>query len=241
MAAPPQADSTAILLSLEAVERERDRRKAQPRLAERVVALKAYQQARFLHSYPDLLSDPRHAAAARFFLEELYGPRDFSVRDAQFARIVPTVVRMLPPEIVRTVAMLAELHALSESLDSAMGEALDSPAVDAAGYVHAWRATGRMPDRERQIEFTVAVGEALDRYARRPMLAASLRMMRVPARAAGQSDLQQFLESGFATFKEMGRADTFLKTIAQRERAFAARVFAADVPGSAQTVSGQFP
>ena len=58
--------------------------------------------------------------AARFFLDDLYGPRDFSERDAQFARIVPALVRLFPHEIVGTVQALAALHALSERLDSAM-------------------------------------------------------------------------------------------------------------------------
>ncbi|MBA3592136.1 hypothetical protein, partial [Methylibium sp.] len=201
MATPQQTEYATILLNLEAVERERICRGAQPELADRVSALKAYQQSRFLHSYQDLLADPRHAAAARFFLEELYGPGDFSQRDKQFVRIVPAVVRLFPPEIVQTVAKLAELHALSESLDTAMGVALDSRAIDAQTYVRAWQACGRPPDRERQIALTIAIGEELDHYTQRPMMMMSLRMMRAPARAAGLANMQRFLEEGFDTFK----------------------------------------
>ena len=74
MSTPRQTEAATILLSLEAVERERIRRTTDPELAERVAALKAYQQSRFLHSYQDLLADPRHTAAARFFLEKLSAP-----------------------------------------------------------------------------------------------------------------------------------------------------------------------
>lgn len=239
MSTPQQTEPTTILQSLEAVERERNRRNAQPELAERVAALKAYQQARFLDSYPDLLADPRHTAAVRFFLEELYGPADFSQRDKQFARIVPAVIRLFPPEIVQTVAKLAELHALSESLDTDMGIALDSPAIDAARYVRAWQACGRAPEREQQIALTISIGEALDLYTRRPMMTMSLRMMRAPARAAGLGELQQFLEDGFNTFKAMRGAQDFLRTIADRERALAARLFGVDAEEFRS--SGQFP
>lgn len=239
MSLPRQTDPAAILLSLEAVGRERACRDAQPELAERVLALKTYQQSRFLHSYPDLMADTRHEAAARFFLEELYGPRDFSQRDAQFVRIVPAVVRLFPPEIVHTVGLLAELHALSESLDTEMGATLETPVIDAAAYVSAWQATGRAPDRERQIALTISIGEALDRYTRRPMMTMSLRMMRAPARAAGLRDLQQFLERGFETFKAMRGAADFLQTIAERERAFVARLFSAS--GAVHIPSGQLP
>jgi len=50
---------------------------------------------------------PRYGPAAHFFLEELYGPRDFADRDTQFARVVPALVRLFPREIVATVAILA--------------------------------------------------------------------------------------------------------------------------------------
>lgn len=222
LAAPP-----AILASLAEVEAERARRAADPPLAERVQALKAWQQARFRTHYADLLQSPRHGPAARFFLDELYGPRDFSRRDAQFARIVPAVGRLFPAEIVHTVATLGALHALSESLDSAMGAALAGPAIDPEAYVRAWQAVGRPGCRERQIDLTLQVGSSLDRYTRMPMLTASLRMMRGPARAAGLGELQHFLETGFEAFKAMRGADEFLGTIGQRERRFVAAQFAA--------------
>lgn len=239
MATPQQTASTTIVLDLEAVERERTHRAAQPALAERVLALKSYQQSRFLHTYADLVADARHAAAARFFLDELYGPGDFTQRDLQFARIVPTVARLFPSEIVQTVAQLAELHALSESLDTTMGVTLDSAAIDAPRYVRAWQVCGRAQDRERQIDLTIRIGEALDLYTRRPMMTTSLRMMRTPARAAGLGDLQRFLENGFETFKAMRGAGHFLQTVAERERAFAVRLF--EMRSTTHLSSGQFP
>ena len=75
----------------------------------------------------------------------------------------------------------------------------------------------------------LAVGRALDRYTRNPLLRHSLRLMRTPAKAAGLSALQQFLETGFDTFREMDGADEFLGTIATRERDLAARLFAIDL------------
>ena len=82
------ASAAPILAALEAVERERAARDQDAELAQGVARLKAYQQRRFARSYADLLESPRYGAAARFFLDDLYGPRDFSERDAQFARIV---------------------------------------------------------------------------------------------------------------------------------------------------------
>jgi hypothetical protein len=219
------ADARSILDPLGVVARERRRRESTPGLAPRVSSLKRYQQRRFAWTYADLLADPRYAAAVRFFLDELYGPRDFSERDAQFARVVPTLVRLFPEPIVELVGQLASLHALSEVLDSAMAANLADVSFDAAGYVAAWRATGQASQRERQIGSIVDVGAALDRLVHEPLLRHGLRLMRGPARAAGLSSLQAFLESGFDAFRSMRGAAAFIALIGERERRLAAALF----------------
>ncbi len=221
-----------ILAHLETVAAERIGRAAQPALAARVEAIKRFQHARFAATYADLLAHPRYGRATGFFLNDLYGPQDFTQRDAQFARIVPALVRLFPPDIVRTVAALAELHALSETLDSLMGAQVGDATLDAARYREAWRAVGRPNDRERQIALMLQVGTALDGFTRKPLLRTSLRLMRGPASAAGLAALQRFLETGFDTFREMQGAQHFLDTVAQRERALAAQLF------SPETTSG---
>jgi len=220
-------DARSILAQLALVEHERQRRAADPLLAAGVQRIKQYQAQRFRRSYADLLASERHAAAARFFLDELYGPRDFSERDAQFARVVPALVRLFPQEIVATVDTLAQLHALSEALDTQMGASLGDREVDAARYAAAWQESGDAAARERQVTLTLAVGQALDRLTRKPMLRGTLHLMRGPARAAGLAALQQFLEAGFDTFAAMRGAETFLATIGGRERTLSAALFGA--------------
>ena len=217
-----------ILGHLAEVARERGRREADPAHAQRVGLIKQYQHARFASTYADLLASPRFGQAATFFLNDLYGPHDFTQRDAQFARIVPALVRLFPREIVHTVEALAALHALSERLDAAMAEALPEEAqyANALSYGRAWRAIGRADEREQQIGLMLAVGESLDQYTRKPLMRHTLRLMRVPAQAAGMAALQQFLETGFDTFAQMRGAAPFLQTIAQRERGLAEALFA---------------
>lgn len=221
-----------ILQCLRSIEADRARCAAQPALAAQVAAVKAFQHARFAHTYADLLADARYAKPTRFFLDDLYGPTDFTQRDAQFARVVPALVRTFSKDIVATVAQLGRLHALSERLDSAMAQHLidaasraAASALDGRTYAQAWRAVGEPAAREEQIALMLAVGQALDRYTRNPLLRNSLRLMRVPARAAGLAALQRFLETGFDTFRAMGGADEFLATIAGRERRLAQALF----------------
>lgn len=221
--------ASAILQDLQTVEQLRAERARLPALGAAVVRLKAYQQQRFTATYGDLLQSARYGEAARFFLDDLYGPRDFAQRDAQFARIVPSLVRLFPADVVNTVATLGRLHALSEMLDSAMGHAwlaLDAGSeLDAALYTRAWQAVGRVAERERQVMLTIDVGHALEAYVRHPVLRGTLRMMRGPARMAGLASLQAFLESGFDAFAGMRGAEAFLATIAQRERGLAEALF----------------
>jgi len=227
------------------VEAARAQRHGDAVLAAAVAAVKGFQHARFEATYADLLANPRYTRAARFFLEDLYGPGDFTQRDAQFARVVPALVRLFPAELVGTVLQLAQLHALSERLDSAMAAAVGEAPLDGRSYGFAWRMVGESEARRRQIDLMLAVGTALDRYTRSTLLRHTLRLMRGPAQAAGLGALQSFLESGFDTFKGMGGAGGFLATIEQRERALAEHLFAGGDAttglGAVARASGQPP
>jgi hypothetical protein len=227
--------ATEILAQLRAVDRERQRRVAAPGLDDKVVALKAYQQRRFSHTYADLLRSQRYGAAARFFLDELYGPGDFTRRDGQFARVVPALVRLFPAEIVDTVAALAKLHALSEALDTEMGVQLHDAELDASAYIEAWQRAGSAAQRQSQIELTLDVARRLDLVTRSRLMRGSLRLMRGPAQAANLTELQRFLEAGFDTFRAMKDAGEFIATVDVRERSLARALFDADLqtPGSA--------
>ncbi|MEQ1807415.1 MAG: hypothetical protein ABL900_18700 [Burkholderiaceae bacterium] len=234
-------DAPAILRQLDAVQAQRQRRRGAPDLKARVDAIKQYQQRRFTHTYADLLASDRYRGAARFFLDEMYGPQDFTERDAQLARVVPALVRLFSIEVVDVVGTVVSLHALSEQLDSTMGQALPVSLLDAQGYAAAWRATGEPALRERQIALTVELGAALDRLVHKPLLRRSLHLMRGPARLAGLGDLQEFLERGFEAFRAMQGAEQFLALVAQRERQLAAALFNASDAAAVQAARALLP
>lgn len=64
---------------------------ADPRMAQDRLRLRAWQSDRLAATYRDLLDSERYRAAARFFLTDLYGPKDFSERDHEVERILPTM------------------------------------------------------------------------------------------------------------------------------------------------------
>ncbi len=131
---------------------------------------------------------------------------------------------------LETVADAIELDALSEDLDAAMVVALGRhlTSLDAAAYGRAYRKVDRRPDRERQIDLIQHLGQSLDRLTRRRFIAATLAVMRKPAKLAGLGNLQSFLERGFTAFRKMGNADEFLALIVTRERNVLDALFAGD-------------
>ena len=203
-------------------------------------AVKRLQAQRFRVTYTDFLDDSRRAPATRFFLEELYGDHDFSERDAQFARIAGTVERLFPPAVATLAVDLAEMHALTETLDHALAEhwlRLGEGCEDAERYVRSWRLTGRRDARERQLAVVQDMGRELARLTRSKSLLMALKLMRRPAHAAGLSALQRFLESGFAAFGTLGDAQDFLATITQRERHWIDTLFDAAQPECQRALS----
>jgi hypothetical protein len=211
--------SAALARELERVARLHEARHADPALDERLARLGQWQARRLRNTYADLAADPRYAAAVAFFQDDLYSGADFSRRDADLARVVPAMVRMLPATVIATVAHAVELDALSHELDRSLAARLPGrdPMFSVAQYCDAYRNPDDYPRRAHQRALIGSVGAALDRYVRTPMLGTALKMMRQPARLAGFAALQDFLERGFAAFRRMGGAEEFLATIDVRE------------------------
>jgi hypothetical protein len=194
----------------------------------RLEEVKRFQSERLARSYADIAAQPRYRAATSFFLEDLYGPKDFSRRDASMVRILPAMTRMLPASAVETATLAVELEALSEHLDHRVAAALADGPIDEATYADAYRKASTPEERTRQIDLIVAVGERLDQVVKMPLIMTSLRVMRRPARLAGLEDLQTFLEHGFAAFRAMDGAKSFLDLIRNREMQVLSRLFSGE-------------
>ena len=209
----------ALVRELERVARLHAERVQNPILAGALTRVAHWQSRRLRMTYGDLAADPRHRNAIEFFQNDLYGTADFSRRDADLLRVVPVMVRMLPPAVVQTVALAIELNALSQELDRALLSRLSRADghVSVEDYCRAYRRAGNISLRRRQIGLIVEVGGALDRYVGKPLIRAALVMMRQPARMAGLGALHDFLERGFAAFHRMRGAATFLEAVQTRE------------------------
>ena len=213
---------------LAAAARLRLQASADPSIARKRNQLREWQSQRLAATHADLMAEARYHAAAQFFLDELYGTKDTARRDADVARVVPTLSKFLPASGLEIVADAVELDALSEFLDAAMIAALGPriDALDAASYGAAYRAVGRRDQREHQLDLIADLGRALDQLTRKAFAGTALKMMRKPAELAGFGELQAFLETGYDAFRLMKGADAFLDRIVTRERAVLSGLFA---------------
>ncbi|MDE2052901.1 MAG: hypothetical protein KGL45_11315 [Gammaproteobacteria bacterium] len=193
------------------------RRAAAAPIAQRLQELRTWQAARLAGTYSDLRVDALTGKALSFFMSDLYGPQDLTRRDHDVARAWRLLKRALTPRMLEILSMAMELDVLSAELDLEMAERLLPGPLTAETYAQAYRAAGRPEARLRQIELVVAIGTALVRAVRTPLVRLALRAAHGPAHLAGFGTLQDFLERGFAAFERLPHPKGLFMTIERRE------------------------
>ncbi len=182
--------------------------------------VKQFQANRLEQTYSDLLIDPTYRAPARFFLNDLYGDKDFSQRDAELQRVIPALQRFLPDSALSTIADAVELDSLSELLDRALAQHVQHESDCSFNlYRNAYQKVEQeFPNhRERQMALVQDIGKSLNGLVRKPLLGGLIKSMGPIAHAAGLSSMHDFLTRGFSVFKTMGDAQPFLRIIQNRE------------------------
>ena len=191
--------------------------------------IKKWQAKRLAETYADLAAIARYQPATHFFLTDLYGPHDFSARDASLDRVVPTMVKLLPGMALGTITKAIEMDALAEELDQMMALAwrdVGARKMDDAAYGVLYRSVGCKPMRIRQIALMKEVGSSLNTLVKLPAIQTTLAAMKIPAQLAGVGALHGFLDRGFKAFKHMGDASDFVATVERRETEISERIYA---------------
>ena len=195
--------------------------------------VRRWQAERLEASFDRFLADPRRRPAAQFFLSDVYNDRDFSRRDADIARVLPMMQRLLPGVLLGTLSDAIELGLLTHAFDLRLAQTLDTFAsrrrrLDADLYAQTYREAGLPRLRSHQIDLIARVGGGLAGALRMPGVATLLKLSRGPARAAGRAELQGFLERGFTAFAGLGDARSFIGEIEADERDVSRRLFEDD-------------
>lgn len=193
--------------------------------------LRQWQSQRLARTHADLLASPRYGPACRFFLDEVYAPRDFNQRNTDIQRMHAFLQRFLPASVLQTLTQTIILHELTETLDAELLSVLVndlgmSDQITAEAYAEAYRICNNYDERKQQIAMIVDIGHGIERLVRLPFIGWTLRAARGPALRAGWHELQGFLDRGYKAFKHMGRATPFLQAIESREMQILDQIFA---------------
>ena len=210
---------------------DRDHTQTPPPVDPQLEMLRRWQSQRLARTHRDLLNHPDYGKACRFFLSDVYGPRDFTQRDEDLLQVYRTVKSLLPPPIADTFELVIMLNELTLNLDNrllqALVEELDvTNAITPEVYAEAYRLCDNFADRVRQIDLIVAIGRDLNRLVHRPFVGLTLRMAHQPAHWLGWGDLQDFLEHGYNAFKNLADAEGFLHIIEEREKRILDQIYA---------------
>jgi hypothetical protein len=202
-------------------------------LSPQMALLRNWQVERLRQTHGDLLASKRYGRACHFFLTDIYGAKDFSQRDADAENVYNTMRKYLPERLLVTMGKTIELNRMTQRLDTQLLDVLVKQLglgdeLTAEQYTAAFRLCNNHAERLRQLELVMEVGRGVDNLTRIPMIGMVLRAARRPANRSGWSELQDFMERGFAAFKEMKGADKFLAIVEQRERNLLERIFAGE-------------
>ena len=228
---PSPQDAARLLVQLRRQQDLSYRRVDGQDLPPETAMFRVWQSQRLAATHADLLRSERYASACRFFLDDIYAPKDFAQRNHDIIRVHDFMMRFLPASLLRVLTEAIELNAFTEELDRALLAALVEKfgvrdTLTAQQYAEGYRICNNYAERAYQIQLLVQVGHGLDRLTRLPIIGWTLRLARGPAHRGGWHELQGFLERGYSAFKHMGGADEFLRIVERREMLILDQIFA---------------
>jgi hypothetical protein len=191
-----------------------------PQLFESYDRFTGWQLDYMLPFFSDLLEPEGYAEAVDFIVSDLAGV-GVSDRDRDIERAAPVIVRSLPTHPLETAAAAVELNARVLEINLGICRALlmdgELPAtISEDEYFAACQAVSSYDECMELVHLAIELGETLKKLVRVPLIGGLLRTMRKPAHAAGFGALQEFLETGYLTFRRISDIDRFLELLRQR-------------------------
>lgn len=190
---------------------------ADPQLQANYDRFANWQLDHLLPFFADLYEQPGYAEAIDFTMNDLAGV-GISSRDRDLERAAPAVTRMLPLGALKTIASAAEMNARVLESNIAIYHALLvgnklPDLITEIDYCIACRKASSLEELVELVHLITGLGRTLKSLIHIPMIGMTLRAMRAPAHAAGFGALQDFLERGYTTFKQIPDIGLFLSEI----------------------------
>ncbi|PDW00313.1 FFLEELY motif protein [Candidatus Chloroploca asiatica] len=192
------------------------------------IALQIFQSNRLRRDYSDLAEIPQYDLVGEFFFSEMYGPRDFTARDAG-ARRLQHILQMLPGVHVRDVEVVLELLDLTNRLDGGLARLMfrhnTGTDFDEATYDYFYRLADNYDDRLTQLKLVDTSLYNVFRLSRSQLLGIGLHRSRLVAKLAGIEVAHDFLVKGYDAVRNVTDIDHFAQTVYTRELARLDRIY----------------
>ena len=192
-------------------------------------ALQEFQAMRLESTYADLKQDPEYREFGRFFFEEIYGPEDFSFRDASIRKLHGALKGKVHKGVVAAVDRVLEFQELSEDLDDRMtAEMIETgagPELTMDQYREIYRSLDNYNQRLYQIDLAMDVTRDFFRLSRKWIVGISLKTARSAAHLMGLGRIMDFVHQGYTALQTISEIEPFIGTVRRRERAFNDEIF----------------
>ena len=177
----------------------------------------------------DLHTQPGYSAAIDFVMSDLAGI-GISNRDHDLERAQRPITTLLPTGALKTLAAATEANARVLKINLAICRSLlvddDLPrAITVYDYCIACREASSLEECIELVHLITGLGKTLKSLIRMPVLGLTLRGTRAAAHAAGFGALQEFLEKGYYTFRQIPDIDHFLSEIESRMTGIFVRIY----------------
>lgn len=183
--------------------------------------LQRLQNQRLRHDHADLALSPVYGHLANFFFEDIYGPHDFSDRNARFRQLYDKLVHIVGPKPLATMKESLELVELTDILDDYLIDVLvlhgKTGEWTLEEYEWGYRECDNYLARIEQIERIGATLRAVADLSRLPLIDWNLRALRLPARRLGWEPTLEFLVRGYRVFHHARNVEPFVRTVEKRE------------------------
>jgi hypothetical protein len=228
---PKRPDAALLLYDLQHRAELQQQPVAGVALDPQLAVLRTWQSQRLAQTYADLLADPHSGPACRFFLSDIYAPRDFSQRDHDIEQIYAFLVRVLPSHTLRLLSEVIELNRLTNALDNALCQVLVDQqqvtnSITPEQYAAGYRLCDNYDKRVQQINLITQVLKQVGAGSRLAVVGLAMKLTRGPALRAGWVELYDFLARGYAAFKQLRDMPSFVGAIDKRERRILDQIFA---------------
>ncbi|MCG8351839.1 MAG: hypothetical protein MI924_29085 [Chloroflexales bacterium] len=203
-----------------------------PTLDEYRQILQIFQSARLRRDYSDLAAQPQYYSVSDFFFTQMYGPHDFTERDAG-ARRLHHFIHLVPGVRLRDVEEAVELLELTSKLDDDVArwlQALNAPFdFDEPTYECAYFQADNYEQRLYQLNLVHATLLNMHRLTNIPFLGFALRQARFVALMSGMEALHTFMVEGHTALLPVQNIRYFADTVYERELQRLNRIYASDL------------